>query len=351
MRTAADLEAAAAAAGLTVASSELVPVSGGGTAVATRMQFPDDDPWAAARLLFALADEDASDPVVRAWALDMLRATADELGESDGPTVSPALRDAQARTIHANVKDAIQFVHEPEETFQSARVTMQTAAGDCDDHARLVYALALASDIPARIVFFEKNGQPIHVVTQLEDADGSWHWAETTIDAAYGEEPHDALARLDGSIAAHQNPFSHAGMGAISGPWGFVTPADVQQRKDELNAVATSIDADVQKCTALDTATISAWNEFLSAWRTFYADEPSIWNAGGQGRQTSDYADQIINWQEKLAPVCKLSSPMLPAQEDTASVVKWGAVAVTAVAAAWGVKELVTAYRVSRGRP
>ncbi len=237
MRTEASLRAAAARAGLRIDSIEAVPVAGGGTELAARMSF--DDPWAAARLLFDLSDEDASDPIVRAWSLAILKATAAEIGESAGPTISPRLRDAFARAIHANVQAHVKFVHEPEETFQASRVTMATGAGDCDDHARLVYALATAGHIPAQLVFFEEPDgsalptilfpgatQPVHVVAMLEDSGGTWQWAETTIEADYGEEPHEALARLGDELGPDSNPFAQS-MGAPSGWANLATPLDV----------------------------------------------------------------------------------------------------------------------------
>ena len=88
MRTRADLQAAAAGAGLVIDAIEAVPVAGGGTALATRMTFTD--PWSAADLLFTLAEEDAGDPIVRAWSLEILTATADELGLALGPTITPS---------------------------------------------------------------------------------------------------------------------------------------------------------------------------------------------------------------------------------------------------------------------
>jgi hypothetical protein len=222
MRTAADLQEAADAAGLELDGLEDVAI-GGGTEIAARMSF--EDPWAAARLLLALSEQDARDPAVRAWALDMLAAAADASGAPSGPTLTRALRDATARTIHASVQRAIRFLHEPGETFQSARVTMQTAAGDCDDHARLVFALARAAGVPVELVFFEQDDQPIHVVARMQDSNGIWQWAETTIAAGYGEDPHDALERL-GELPDADNPFLQ-GIGAPSGWRTLVSPVDV----------------------------------------------------------------------------------------------------------------------------
>ena len=334
MRTAADLARSAQRAGLQLDTLERVPVAGGGTALASGMSF--DDPWAAADLLFDLAEEDAGDPIVRAWSLEILAATAAELGLRAGPTVGPALRDAYARALHANVQDQIKFVHEPVETFQSARVTMQTGAGDCDDHARLLYALAVAGNLPAKLVFFESDDQPIHVVAQLQDSDGSWQWAETTIDADYGEEPHAALARLD--LGSDADPFSHA----ISGPWGFVTPGDVAARKDQVAAEVQATDSDVVNCAALSSGTVSAWNLFVAGWQDFYADAPSIWNAGSQGRQVADYVDQLDAWQSKLtAQGCNLSAAPIPKQtSEGLSIVTTVAIGAAVIAGAFAVIEV-----------
>lgn len=350
MRTPSDLIAAAQSAGLDVTGIELVPIAGGGHAYSARMTF--EDPWAAARLLTELAAEDAGDPVVRAWAQEIAEATADAIGETEGPSVSGALRDAIAQALHANVQAQIRFVHEPVETFQSARVTMQVGEGDCDDHARLLYALAGALSIPVEMTFFEEedDGQmvPAHAVVRMQDSDGTWQWAETTIDAEYGEEPHEALARLMPDDGA--NPLSHVGggSGAIAGPFGFVTPSDVQARKDQVNAEVEATDVDVVNCKTLDGGTISAWNLFLVAWREFYADEPGFFSAGAQGRQVADYVDQLAQWQTRLkAAGCSLTAAPLPAQpqDDVAGTIKTVAIAAAVVAGAVAAYEVVKTVR------
>jgi len=208
------LRRAAARAGLQVVGIERVPIAGGGHTLSARMRFTD--PWAAARLLTNLSDEDAADPVVRAWSLGILDGAARvnlpaNANGMSGPVVLPAMVRAFNRSVHGSVQQAIRFVREPRETFQAARVTMKAKAGDCDDHARLVHALAKASGSMARQVFFQRDGQPVHVVEQLYDPDdegmgGRWRWAETTIPAAYGEHPQAAYLRLkrEGRIPARR---------------------------------------------------------------------------------------------------------------------------------------------------
>lgn len=336
MRTEADLRGAAAAHGLSVTALERVPMPGdpSSTTLATRMTF--DDPWAAARLLYELAQEDAADPVVRAWALDLQAAASRWLGEPIGsPTRSSALVDELARTIHGNVQEQILFIHEPKETFQSARVTMATQAGDCDDHARLVYALARAAGLKAKLIFLEDDAQPVHVVAQIEDSRG-YQWAETTIDAAYGEPPLQAYARLKKDVARGlaADPFQQGGAANGLGFLGldFVTPQDVRDRKGELNAAVETLDADLVKCTALDASTLDGWNQFVAEWRTFAADDPGFFSAGSQGRQAAEYAERIREWQERAGEAgCTLSSPKLPLAKDDPIV---GTVKVVAISAA-----------------
>jgi len=84
--------------------------------------------------------------------------------------------------------------------------TLASGSGDCDDHARPVFALALAGGLPAAIAFLHHGGpsaQPTHAVAQL-GLGGRLRWAETTIDAAFGEHPLDAAIRL-GLVTARQD--------------------------------------------------------------------------------------------------------------------------------------------------
>lgn len=351
MRTATDLALAARGAGLSLDQVEHVPLAGSpdGWTIATRMTF--EDPWAAARLLQILADEDASDPMVRAWSLEILQATADELGlDASGPTLPPELLDAYAQALHANVQEHIRFIHEPKETFQSARVTMLLGAGDCDDHARLLYSLARAGGLGAQLLFFEEDDQPIHVVAKLRDSVG-WQWAETTLDARFGEEPFEALERLmpaDGSNPMRQPGTS--GMGFLG--LEFVTPGDVATRKAQLDATVTSLSADVAKCTTLDAGTSSAWARFVSSWKAFMAVEPSVFNAGGQGRQAADFTQQIRDWQAVVANHCTISAPVIPAPTTDPIVGTVTTIAFTAgvAAAAWTFAPAIRSWLEGRRR-
>lgn len=141
------------------------------------------DGWAAARMLVAEAEADSHSPDVREIAL-MLRVFA----PSD---------EAFARAVHDYVRRGVRFVREKGEVFTSTTTTLSMGYGDCDDHARAVYAIAAAGGLPARMAFLHRSFAtgPAHAVAQL-GVDGMWWWAETTVDAVFGEQPYDAAKRL-----------------------------------------------------------------------------------------------------------------------------------------------------------
>lgn len=141
------------------------------------------DGWAAARLLVALASEDAQRPEVRELALELRK-----IAPSD---------DEYAALLHSWVKSHVRFIREHGEVFTGTMYTLAIGAGDCDDHTRVVLALAMAGGLPYRAAFLARPGAtgPAHAVAQLCPG-RDCHWAETTVDAEYGEHPYAAALRL-----------------------------------------------------------------------------------------------------------------------------------------------------------
>jgi hypothetical protein len=190
---------AAARAGCQVKRLTLGPariVIGGGVSALDRGDGPSAvvssmmcrDGWQAARLLLALAIEDARTPGAR--------RIADELRK-----VAPSDEDF-ARAVHSYVATRIRFVREQGEIFQSGSNTLNRGAGDCDDMFRLVYALAVAGGLDAKLGVLHHGADappamrgPTHAVALL-CPHGRCDFAETTVAAAYGEEPNDAARRL-----------------------------------------------------------------------------------------------------------------------------------------------------------
>lgn len=136
-----------------------------------------------AQLLAGLASDDSGGDLVAAAAARILA-----LANGDPAQLGPA--------VQRFVQLGIAYVDESRETFQSAEVTLRRREGDCDDHARLVLVLGRAVGLAGRLVIMRRGAIPVHAVSQLADADGVLQWAETTIEAAWGEHPVAAKARL-----------------------------------------------------------------------------------------------------------------------------------------------------------
>jgi transglutaminase-like putative cysteine protease len=135
-------------------------------------------------LLANLAEYDARTPDVRRFAEQIVAGARDTA--------------QQARALHAFVRDRVVFTREPIETFSPTMHTLTIGAGDCDDSARALMALALALGLRARLETLpplSSGRTPKHVAAQLF-VDGAWRWAETTIAGELGEHPVAAARRL-----------------------------------------------------------------------------------------------------------------------------------------------------------
>lgn len=163
---------------------------------------PDDA--AVVRLLRDLADADVKSPTVRTLARELVR----HVGRAP---------EKLARQLHAYVLDTIEWRREKVETFQSAQETFRRGFGDCDDHAKLIYAALRALGIAARIVIMNgPNGKPAHAVTQAELPGRGWTWLETSVPAHFGEAPLAAAARL-GLHTRLNMPPGLAGLAGLAG--------------------------------------------------------------------------------------------------------------------------------------
>lgn len=321
IRTADDLQRAANAAGAVLMGTELVKLRDGSWTISGRFGY--DDPWAAARLLCILAEEDADDPAVQAWA----KAIWDETAAAQGlDPRDPAVIQPFLEAVHENVKQWVKFEPEEGERFQSARTTMIERVGDCDCQARLVHALVRSADLPSEIRFFEQEDEPVHAAAAIGELG---HWAETTIDAELGEHPQDAYRRLGLDVAGDRPDIGFLGL-------EFVTPSDVETRKAELDGYVKSLNADVLGCTKINAATRASWEDFVKGWGEFMADQAGWLTSGAQGRQAGEYADAIRDWQAKVATYCSITAPTVnkPPADVAGSVIKTVAITVGLVAGA-----------------
>lgn len=349
MRTRADLRDTAARNGLRVEQVEEIPTADGRMVLVSRLSFTD--PWDAARYLVDASEEDADDPVVRQWALAIMAACRDELGEM-GPTRSPELLACTAQAIHANVQSQIAFIHEKKETFQSARETMALEAGDCDDHARLVKALGLAANLPATLAFFDEDlrevdedaidsrhgaPEPVHVAPKL-----AGEWAETTIGADFGENPYAALERLE--VETGENPMAHApsmtGIGLASSSYA----EDLQTR---IATQSTRIALAVEGCTSLDAKTRATWDVLAQRALTFSSQDPAVANPQEGISVLNDlnaFTQTLIqagcSGASDVPNVPVPAAPLVSTSTQAADLAKIALIAAAVIAAAFAVREV-----------
>lgn len=145
------------------------------------------DGWHAADLLAELATRDAD--------------------RTDVQRLARELRAATPRATMGNVRDFmlshVGFEPEPGEIFVGPRALLARGKGDCDDHARMVYALLRAGGVRPRLAFLAGPDGPRHVAAQGYDPISGWTWIETTIapprapaPAELGEHPFTAISRM-----------------------------------------------------------------------------------------------------------------------------------------------------------
>lgn len=127
--------------------------------------------------------------------------------------------------------------------------------------------------------------------------------------------------------------------------WGkFQGDVDALKRSIHPSMVAT--DGAVASCAGLSPSEVDAWREFFKSWNA-YRDEPTPLLVGTGRRYVEGlaYREQLAGWQEHLRPKCKVPGAVPKADESDASnissAVRWGAVAVIAAAAVYGLRTVL----------
>lgn len=127
----------------------------------------------------------------------------------------------------------------------------------------------------------------------------------------------------------------------------IVGPSDVAKLKRDLDPAMVATDGAVRACPELDPANRAAWGAFFLTWGAYRDDWDSILFFGAANRYDEGIAFQgeLSRWQELLRTRCKVPGPAVvdphANDEGQASVVKWAAAAVIAVAVVWGVRSVV----------
>jgi transglutaminase-like putative cysteine protease len=122
-------------------------------------------------------------PLIRNLAVEILKGT--NTPERD--------KKAQALAIGQHVQNAIYYVHELPERFQTPVETLRLAAGDCDDTTVLIGALLEAVGIPSALVAMKWSEEWRHIFPAAVLPGGTYLPLDSTMTASVGEVKNPVL--------------------------------------------------------------------------------------------------------------------------------------------------------------
>ena len=117
----------------------------------------------------------------------------------------------------------------------------------------------------------------------------------------------------------------------------FVTPSDVRDLKNRLDAFVRAEDAAVDACAAIPAGPRAGWKAFLASWQSYFAEDDAWLNAGAQMDEGEAYEEDLGKWQAmlagyKCAPYAPPSTPLDPPLfhgDDAPSATGWQSTAKT----------------------
>lgn len=112
--------------------------------------------------------------------------------------------------------------------------------------------------------------------------------------------------------------------------------------KSRLSQALTSTDIGVQACPLLPDSTRSEWNLFYASSKSWTQTASGFFSAAGDANQGEGYENELFAWQKRLlAAGCSVPNfdpnPPSPPGSD---LVKWGVVAIVAIAGAFVVSKV-----------
>lgn len=116
-------------------------------------------------------------PLIRNLAVDIIRST--DTRQKD--------KKAQALAIAQHVQNAIYYVHELPERFQTPAETLRLQAGDCDDTTVLVCALLESIGIPSALVCMNFDADWKHIFPCAVMLTGAFLPLDTTLGDSVGQ--------------------------------------------------------------------------------------------------------------------------------------------------------------------
>jgi hypothetical protein len=81
----------------------------------------------------------------------------------------------------------------------------------------------------------------------------------------------------------------------------FVTPSDVRDLKNRVNAFVLAEDAAVDACASIPAGPRAGWKTFVASWQSYFTEDDSWLNAAAQMDEGEAYESDIEKWQAMIA--------------------------------------------------
>jgi hypothetical protein len=123
----------------------------------------------------------------------------------------------------------------------------------------------------------------------------------------------------------------------------IATSGEVREMQARLGAAAKGTDDAVRTCAGIDEGTRAAWGLFYIQVVDFVSHGANLisWEQPDHGQALQQ---ELYQWQIKLSHICALTTPLFdptPPADMTLATIRYAAVAVGVVAAAYAISELV----------
>lgn len=127
--------------------------------------------------LRGIVDTWRGSPLIRNLAIEIIKSTNTESRD----------KKAQALVIGQHVQNAIYYVHELPERFQTPAETLRLGAGDCDDTTVLTASLLESIGIPSQLVAMKWGEEWKHIFPVAVLPNGRYLPLDSTMTSSVGE--------------------------------------------------------------------------------------------------------------------------------------------------------------------
>lgn len=94
-------------------------------------------------------------------------------------------------------------------------------------------------------------------------------------------------------------------------------PSEVVAAKDELYRRIKDLDNQAKNCSRLPEAVSRSWADFVHAYKLFYVEATTIFNAQDQWAKNEAFGKEFPGWQSRIAEFCEVGGPLYKPEGST----------------------------------